>query len=78
MFFMVLRVAKLLVDSNTMMLSSARAITRALIAGVGRVSIVFFILIFAMIFFGVLGHFLSAPLFASDSSRARFYPRIQS
>ena len=55
MFFMVLRAAKMLVDSQYSGLSSARVITTALIAGVGRVTIVFFILLFAMVFFGVLG-----------------------
>jgi len=55
MFFMVLRMAKMLVDSDQAFVSAPRVITRALIAGVGRVSVVFGILVFAMVFFGVLG-----------------------
>jgi len=54
MFFMVLRILKLAAESNLVLLSPLRVITRALLVGIPRVMVVFGVLLFAMVFFGIL------------------------
>ena len=54
MFFMVTRVAKLLIESRNAFVSAPRVIVSAMAAGMDRVFVVFGILLFAMVFFGVL------------------------
>jgi len=54
MFFMVTRVAKLLMESRNAYVSAPRVIVSAMAAGMNRVIVVFGILLFFMVFFGVL------------------------